>query len=53
MSCGFTATTTSSAPRDRLGVDVVAATPCRSRSSVARASLRVVTTISVACASRS
>ena len=46
MSCGFTASTTTSAPRIASGFEVVASTPCRSRSSAARSSRREVATMS-------
>src|SRR4051794_10880451 len=47
MSWGLTAITTTSAPRTASALAVVASTPYRSRSSVARSSRRVVTTTSV------
>src|SRR6202023_2704978 len=46
MSCGLTASTTTSAPLIASGFDVVASTPWRSRSSAARSSCRVVATMS-------
>src|SRR5579884_4412403 len=46
MSCGFTASTTTSAPLIAAALSVVASTPCRSRSSAARSSRRVVATMS-------
>src|SRR5438105_5813710 len=46
MSCGLTARTTTSAPLIAWALSVVAWTPCRSRSSVARSSRREVATMS-------
>src|SRR5439155_11160837 len=46
MSCGLTATTTTSAPLIAAALSVVASTPWRSRSSVARPSRREVATMS-------
>ena len=46
MSCGFTARTTTSAPLIASGFEVVASTPWRSRSSIARSSRREVATMS-------
>src|SRR5215471_11992077 len=46
MSCGLTASTTTSAPLIAAVLSVVASTPCRSRSSVARSSRRDVATMS-------
>src|SRR6266550_260254 len=46
MSCGLTARTTTSAPLIAAALSVVASTPCRSRSSVARSSRREVATMS-------
>src|SRR3954470_4970172 len=46
MSCGFTASTTTSAPLIAAVLSVVASTPCRSRSSAARSSRREVATMS-------
>src|SRR4051794_10111835 len=46
MSCGFTASTTTSAPLIATVLSVVASTPCFSRSSWARSSRREVATMS-------
>src|SRR5215471_4734831 len=46
MSCGLTASTTTSAPLIAAVLSVVASTPCRSRSSAARSSRREVATMS-------